>query len=468
MKNSAAIIFIMLISSLLVLGLFDVALGVIAIIPLIILIKYSIINRTIELRLISITYIIGSLICWLFGFLACLYIGIRIAKYPIVTLILINLVTWGALIGSLLAVSLNKKNKSLELTSLPEKLGAKAFRVTAIIFVLFTIANYAAGGFNARFEVGNNLEAGSALYFVRALSILQSLVFLFAGTRLSLPLFSLQNIALMLGSLISALILSLSGGREGTLRAIIYFLLGTFYSKIKFKQIKILLLSAIPIVLTLIIFLGFARDNSEFADADIPTRIQLIFQVIAQGGNQSGTDYDNPLFLLFTRLTEPSGQFVIDNVVESEEYIGFQNLDRVIMIFVPKIFFPGDKVYDDSNERLENQGITGITEFTNPPLTLMADSFERGGYLGVFVVSVIVSFCLTFVAKLINNKLNSSILKLVLLGSLAISGIRIYSSSILDFISFITYGFARDAILVWFLFRVLGIIDNQKRIYKHN
>ena len=61
---------------------------------------------------------------------------------------------------------------------------------------------------------------------------------------------------------------------------------------------------------------------------------------VYRASNKSFRDYVYPLL---TRLTEPSGQLVIDRITENQQYIGFQNFERLLSIFLPKFIF-GEKL----------------------------------------------------------------------------------------------------------------------------
>lgn len=443
---------ISLITGLISLESIETFMGLMAVIPLVLIVRFSMLDGSINQRLLSIGYILGSLLCWVFGFLACLYLKFDIAKYPAITMILINIVTWGALAGSYLARPFYKakyrNHINIRSVGLPKDLLVKCFRVSLVIFILFTVTSYLSGGFNARFDIGSDIPTNSPLYFWVAISVLQPLVFLFSGLCLSSPLLNIVNLPYIIVVLLGILVSSTTGGREGSIKIVIFFFLGCLYSsKVTLRQIRLLVLLIIPLVLGLILSVGYARVNPNFNSSDIGTRTNLL---ITEVFNES-SKIEDPLELLFTRIAEPSGQTVIDNVYKTGDIIGLENLDRISMVFIPKILSPyGNKNYDDSSERLEKYGIVA-TQFTAAPITLMADSFERGGYLGVLFISLVVSFVLTIIGGLF-TKIDSQIIRIVLLSTFAISSIRIYSMSVLGFISFITYVLSRDILLIWLIF----------------
>ncbi|MGB3204742.1 MAG: hypothetical protein WBB28_07145 [Crinalium sp.] len=453
----------------LALNLIELALGVLAIVPLILLMRLALLDNTIESRLLSITYSLGQVICWVIGFLGCVYIlapfGYEIGEHTITTMILINLVTWGSLWGSLIALPLSKKKAPVILSPLPENLARKAVPLTGIIFFFFLIANYASGYLTIRTEIGVTLPPSSPLYFLTALSILQYVFFFVIGTRLYPPLLSKANITYISILLICAIIISMTGGRELSLRIIIYFIAGSLYSKVEFKSIRLLVLGSLPLVLAFIVVIGIIRGNEDFQNADFNTRLQLFFQAGTGQLEASATDdEENPFFTLFTRMTEPTGQLVIDNVAENHQYIGFENFERIGNIFIPK-FITGDKVpLDDGGERLRDNYGVYVNEFTVKPITFMADCFERGGYMAVFISSVLLSTLLTTIGNLI-YKLKDDMLKLILNISLSYGGLRIYAFSVLGTVNLIFYQFLRDTILISFLIYMIRMLSNEPKRY---
>ena len=86
----------------------------------------------------------------------------------------------------------------------------------------------------------------------------------------------------------------------------------------------------------------------------------------------------------------------------------------------------------------------------------MADSFERFGYLGVFIISLLVSLILTYQGSFV-YKLKNTDLKRILTFVFAIFCFRLYSSSLLLFIGTIGYYFPRDAMIIWVSLRFVRL-----------
>jgi len=256
------------------------------------------------------------------------------------------------------------------------------------------------------------------------------------------------------------LIVSLTGGRELSIRMLIYTIFGSLYSNLKIKDIRKIILVSIPFVLSFIVLIGNARSDLGFSESrDLTSRLEIITKAVTGNLQESGTDYDDPLYTTLTRLTEPTGQLVIDRVAETNSYIGLRNFERVFQIFIPK-FIADKKPADDGSERLRDEYGVFITEFTNAPMTSMADAFERGGYVAVFVFSLIISFYLTKLGSWI-GRLKNPLMQINLRISFAFLCLRLYTPSILGCISVVTYIFIRDALLIWvFMFIIQNLSKN--------
>ncbi|MCW5318905.1 hypothetical protein GTQ43_36255 [Nostoc sp. KVJ3] len=435
------------------LGLPELSLGLLAFIPLFLIIYISVLSKSVELRLLSIAHMTGQFFCWVIGFLGCFYIlpsiGYQIGKYTIVTMILINLVMWASLIGSLIAVKFRVlPEREILFLPLSDKLTHSGVIITGIVFILTSIFNLIFGYYDARYVIGGSLSSDSPLYFLGGISTLQYLFFFLLGTRLEVPLISQKNFPYLFAISLTVILSSMTGGREPVIRAIIFFFIGNIYGgKIKFSLLRKLLLFLIPFLLAFTIVLGYARADQRFYNGNFSDRLSTISQVMLGKIEFQGNEYDDPVFALLTRITEPTGQLVIDGVVDSQRYIGFQNFERIFSIFIPK-FVMGEKLpLDDGAERLRDNYGVNITEFTSAPITFMADSFERGGYLMVFFASLILSCWLTCVGRFLSF-IKQPLLKSALLCSFSFVCLRLYTPSILGVISTVTYSLLRDFILI--------------------
>lgn len=443
------------------LGLLELSLGLLAFIPLFLIIYISVLDKSIELRLLSIAHMTGQFSCWVIGFLGCFYIlpsiEYQIGKHTITTMILINLVMWASLIGSLMALKIRVLPKRQILFSpLSNKSTSNGVVITGIVFILASLCNLIFGYYDARYLIGGNLSSDSPLYFLGAISSLQYIFFFFLGTRLQVPLISHQNFFPLFFISFAVILSSMAGGREPVIRSILFFFIGSIYGgKIKFAILRNILLFLIPFLLAFTIILGYARAEQKFSNGNFSERLATISQVILGKIEFQGNEYDDPVFALLTRITEPTGQLVIDAVADSQRYIGLQNFERIASIFIPK-FITGEKLpLDDGSERLRDNYSVNITEFTSAPITFMADSFERGGYLMVFFASLILSFWLTCVGSFL-NLIKQPLLKPALLCSFSFVSLRLYTPSILGVISTVSYSFLRDFILISLLISLIN------------
>ncbi|MBD2245410.1 hypothetical protein [Nostoc sp. FACHB-888] len=440
------------------LGLLELSLGLLAFIPLFLIIYISFLDKSVELRLLSIAHMTGQFSCWVIGFLGCFYIlpstGYQIGKHTITTMILINLVMWASLIGSLMALKVRGLPKMQILFSpLSTQLTSNGVVITGIVFVLSSLSNFIFGYYDARYA--GNVSSDSPLYFLGAISSLQYLFFFLLGTRLQVPLISHKNFFPLFSISFTVILSSMAGGREPVIRSILFFFIGSIYGgKIKFAILRNIFLFLVPFLLAFIIILGYARAEQRFYNGDFSDRLATISQVMLGKIEFQGNEYDDPVFGLLTRITEPTGQLVIDAVTDRQKYIGLQNFERITSIFIPK-FITGEKLpLDDGSERLRDNYGVNITEFTSAPITFMADSFERGGYLMVFFASLILSFWLTCVGSFL-SLIKQPLLKPALLCSFSFVSLRLYTPSILGVISTVSYSFLRDFILISLLISII-------------
>jgi hypothetical protein len=382
-------------------------------------------------------------------------------------MILINLSIWGGCLGSI-AASLwwqKKSSSTLLLPRLTQNNAETGFFITFLVFLVFLALNYFTGTFNSRFEIGSNLSPSTPAYYLAALDVVQPLVFLFAGACLSNPLTKrVSNLFYVAVTLIGGATYSFTGGREPIIQAALFFVIGSMASGIELKKIKQILLFTLPLLLGLFMLVGFARSESNFSQASLSERVEIFYKVATRGAEKTGLIYDNPYYKFFSRVAERSGQKVIDDVVESHEFLGFQSMDRVAFLFIPK-FIVRNKVYDDSNARLNQHGIL-THQFSAPPITLLADSFERFGCLGVFWISALTCYCLDSISFFIDKFKADSWVKLSLLGSLAFMSFRIYSMSFLRLISLLSYDVIKMLILFYILFYCARNLLRLRLIFK--
>ncbi|MBF0287361.1 MAG: hypothetical protein HQM14_06030 [SAR324 cluster bacterium] len=449
--------------------LFELIFGLIAVLPLILLLKLATRDGSIEIRLLSVGYMVGQTVCWIIGFLGCFYIFPAIGvipkigalivsiEYPRTTMFLINMVMWGSLLGSLLAFPYQRTKKNTIFLSPSKKIIHYGIGVTAIVFIIFVVANYYNGALNARVSIGSTMSVNSVLYWLSGLGVIPYLFFIFLGSFLHPSLLCTRNFIIVLILLMSMYMVSLTGGRGHIFRIAIFFLGGSVYSKVDHKKLKIIAAGLLLCFFFLFVSVDAARQ-SNFFSSGIQHRLGLTGQLVTDL-QKRWKHYTHRIFFRFAN--DLAGQLVIENVTENKTYIGFQNFERLPTIFLPK-FIIGDKPSaDDGRERLKETYDLPITNFWAPPITFMADSFERGGYSTTFLTSFLLSFWLTLLGRLI-YKLPIPFFKSLLIIVFFYQTIMLQAFSVIGAIREVTYSFARDAVLVGGVFFLIYVITHKR------
>jgi uncharacterized membrane protein len=300
-------------------------------------------------------------------------------------------------------------------------------------------------GFNARWEVGNSNEVGSGSYLVAGLKLIAYPFYALLGLSLKPRLACVWNIAVAM--IIAAIVgtLALTGGRSAALEPIIVVFVGATFSMLPWRHVFLLVIASVPLVFFLVIIVGNVRDAAQFNRGGIEEKVSAI-TTIAKEGRNKGDQYDSPLFVIFSRLYEPSAQTVIDKVTETGNYVGFINVDRLLFVFVPQFAYPEKKPLDDSNERLVEYGYIA-TDHTSTPLTLLADSYERFGVVGVAFFHVLAGALLCCAGILI-LRIRERILALILLICCARAALLMYPVSSLGFFHMLLYALMRDIVVI--------------------
>ncbi len=452
--------------------LFELILGFIAVLPLFLLLKLATQDGTSEMRALSAGYMLGQIVCWVIGFLGCLYIfpligsvpsiGKRIIhiEYPIVTLTLVSLVTWGSFFGSFFAFPYQYTLKNSALSCSFDSIVRYGIAVTGGLFIFFVVANYYGGALDSRMFIGSTMSVNSALYWLGGLGILPYLFFIFLGIFLHPSLFCIRNLVIVLILLVCMYIVSLTGGRGNIFRIVIFFLGGALYSTVDRKKLKILAFGVLLFFFFLFIAVDAARQ-SNFFSSGIERRIELTNELFINLQHQ-WKKYTHQLFFRFAN--DLAGQLIINNVVENQKYIGFQNFDRLPTIFLPKFIIGEKPSADDGRERLKDDYHLPVSRFWAPPITFMADSFERGGYSVTLLTSFLLSFWLTLLGRFI-HKLPIPLFKILLIIVFFYHTIMLQAFSVIGAIREVTYSFARDAILTGSIVFMIHVMKKMKLTY---
>ncbi|MFZ5806619.1 MAG: hypothetical protein ACOY3I_05395 [Verrucomicrobiota bacterium] len=428
----------------------ELTLGLLAIFQLLLFVQLSLFAKDIEPRLPSVGYLVGQIFCWVFGALGCIYLieqHFKFGEHTIVTLQLLNLAILGGILGSLLALLMKNKSRQVgsRMTLRSHQL-IQALFAFGSIYLLYLIVSIASGSLTARWEIGNYLAPGSAAYYVRALYFLQYPFFLFLGASCRGHLLSPSNAIKILALFLCAILSGLTGGREAGVKFMIYFVFGLAYSGMNMRQIKFFGVALFFFALMFISLIGAIRKYQNFQQAEMSEKISMARNFFEENRFSREND-DASLVELFKRLAEPSGQIVIDDVVESRHYVGFKNFDRLLFLFLPRFIVPEKKAMDEGYERLVEDHRFKYNPFSSAPMTLLADSFERGGYLAVFLISLTLTFLLTLLGRLL-TQIPDSCLRILIISHFTVACMRIYSFSALECVNFLTYIFLKEAIIL--------------------
>ncbi len=407
----------------------------------------------------------GTLTCWVLGFLGCIYLlgstGYSIGVYTIQTMVLVNIFLVGSLVGMFLAfLILGHKPEREVIYNLPESQVVKGLIITLAVLSIWTILSYIGGILTGRALLGKFISPESLLYFTSAFSAVQYLFFFFLGAYMKEPFISRRNLLILATLVVFGILFALPGGREISLRIIFVFLAGVLFSHLKLKNFRIIVSFFAVFAVMLIFVIGYIRSYGDFTQKNIKERVDLIIEVAKKHEPLYNNEYDNPLYSVFTRIAEPSGQIVIDSTVQGMPYAGFINFDRLRYLYTPKFIDKNKPPMDDSSERLFTEYNVPYSEFTSSPITLLADSFARWGYTGVFVTALILSFILSFVGRAfysIKNKLWSAVL-IIYFASVAL---RLYALSVLGNINVIAYILPRDIVIIIIVMLIISAFPNQ-------
>lgn len=452
MRNKALILLACGVVLSLTFSYFELALGFSALGIFILQLSYLIKVRRIISGVLPLVFALGTIFCWVMGFLGCLYLlpntDFLIGRHTLLTMVLLNIALLGGFMGTMFSFSFVWKTPEAEKTSpLSESSVVKGLLVTLAILVAWISISYVGGILTARANLGSFLNPDSILYFTSALSAVQYLFFFFLGAYMKEPAFSKRNIIIILILIASGLLFALPGGRSTTVRILFVFLSGVLFSNLKLKNLKIMTVFFGFFAIAILFTIGYVRSYGDFQERTVPQRIDILVSVIRDHQPLYNNQYDNPLYSIFTRIAEPSGQVVIDNVGEAKTYAGFINFDRISYLYTPKFIDEDKPSLDDGPERLYLDYNVPFDEFTSSPITLLADSYARWGYVGVFAIPFILSFLLATIGRILYS-LQNKLLGIFLIFYFMSICFSMYTMSILGLINMLFYIFIRDFLVI--------------------
>jgi hypothetical protein len=407
--------------------------------------------------LLVLMFLAGYALSWCIGFLGYRYIifdradvlGLPI-KHTATTAVLVLTSIIATVSGAMSILYFCRRSTNGHLIADHRSDLLRALFVFAGIFFVFQAISLQVMGLNARFEIGNYHQVGSRDYIVAGFSMVAYPFYALLGMSLKAKLTSGWNIAVAATVIVIVGFLSLTGGRSTALEPLVVLFIGASFSVVPWRRISFFCAASLPLVAFIMIVIGVARGTGAFSGGNVTEKVTAITKIVKEGRNE-GDQYDSPLFVLFSRLYEPSAQAVIDNVAETGHRIGFLNTERLLFVFVPQFVYPKKKPLDDGNERLTSDYGYAVTEFSSTPLTLLADSYERFGIAGVAVFHLLAGALLCIVGNLI-FRVRERILALILLICCARATLLTYPFSTLGFFHFLFYGLARDILAISFLY----------------
>jgi hypothetical protein len=202
--------------------------------------------------------------------------------------------------------------------------------------------------------------------------------------------------------------------------------------------------------LLFVVVIGIARG--QFGKESMEGRARGMSEA-AQGVSSERDETLQPMVVLFERLFEESAQVVIDQTEHTGHFVGFEGVEALAYVFVPRFIAPDKPTIDDANVILERDFGYQLWE-TRVPLTLIGDAYRRGGPIWVLVTGLIAGVVLRVLARvvLVSVGLDFGVMALALCTMICF---RAYTESVFSFASLIVYMCAKQIILV-FLFAVFA------------
>jgi|GEM_PF-1769749 len=413
------------------------------------------------------TFLGGTILSYGIAVLGCVYFlepyGFIFGLHVTVTFVLLLLTVLGTLLGSLVADLLWPPQKLQRCFSLG---GGNVSPLTLLVFGFIWVSmmteNYVAGGFSARWETGNSLDPSSSLYVVSALINITLPFFMLLGASCSKCFLSVGNLIRISILAFCAIVFGMTGGREFAIRYGMYFLVGVLYSSTPLKYFKWLLITVFLGSLVFLYVVGAARTMQNFGESSASDRLSMLAETLSAGSEKDDSG-EGAAFLLLTRIAEPSGQIVIDHVTDTQDYVGLMNLDRLIYLYVPKFVMPDKPSMDDGFERLVERHGFEYNPFSSAPITLMADSYERGGYIATFFISLFISVFLVLYARSF-WLIPEPVLRAIFMVHFTVSCLRLYSFSLLGILTLLLYYLPKDFLFIFLIYFSVKIIPVRRNI----
>lgn len=410
--------------------------------------------------LLLVAFLLGYLLSWCVGFLGYVYVlpwrGFEndiTGRHFVVTATLVFLAVCSTCLGGWAAVHLVRPvGNNLLFRGFPWQQLRPQLVVFGMVFLTYQIIWFSTLGFNARWNLGNQLTVGSNAYWVEGFWSPMLAFYGLLGISLKHPLWSASNIWVGGVLLVCSCLNSLTGGRGAVIIPFMLCVTGALFSPVGWRPLAKLCVPLLPLFIAMIIVIGWVRDSPVFAGGSVKDKLTAIGQVLREGSPDTGA-YQDPYYLLFSRLFEPSAQVVIDDDTDSDIHWGWANFDRLMFVFVPQFAYPAKLPVTDSAERLVNFHGYQYSAYTAWPLTFLADAYERFGIPGVIGFHFAAGIILVLVGPLLLAA-RWQLLGVMLMVCFAKTAETLSGASVLEFLNAIFYGFLRDTIVIASIFAI--------------
>jgi hypothetical protein len=408
-----------------------------------------------EAGLLLAGFLFGHMLSWGIGLIGCRYVlpwrGIppeAFGSHTGFTALLAFIGTAGACLGGLAGIRLVRPAPRRLLT---QGLATADAWPQLLVFGAASLAYWALTlkfmGLNARWTIGYNVPVDSPVYWICGSRTPLLAFYALLGASLKRPLSRPSNLPAGSILLVFTVLGVLTGGRQTALEPFMFCSVGALFSPLGAKTvIKLAPGIGAPLLVALTLLMGWARGLPAFAGGSAADKL-LALSAVLRERPPSGSDERDPLFSVFARIFEPSGQSVIDTAAETGDRVGWLHFERLAFLYLPKFVCPDKLPLDDGWERLVESHGYESNDFSSFPITFLADAYERFGLPGVLACHVAAGALLVFLARLLLAIRSPQLCALVMSCAVA-SAVRLYPLSVLGFISVCLYGLARDAVVI--------------------
>jgi hypothetical protein len=441
-------------------GLPELGLSVCSIGVMALFVRWLVRRGHLAVGLLLVAFLLSYLLTWCVGFLGYVYVlpwrgfgADVLGQHFVVTAILVFLAVCGTCLGGWAALHLvSPVRNNLLFRGFPREQLRSHLLVFGAVFLTYQILWFRIYGLNARWDIGSVVTVGSNAYWVAGFRSPMVAFFALLGLSLKRPWRSVSNLWVGIILLPFVVLNLLGGGRGYVVEAVVLCAMGALFSSIGWRALARLCVLTLPILVASMLVIGWARDSSAFAGGSVTGKIAAISQVVREGSADTSA-YEDPYYLFFSRLFEPSGQVVIDDDTDDNTRLGWINFDRLPFLFVPQFLHPAKLPLTDGNERLVNFHGYQYSTFTASPLTFLADAYERFGIPGVIGFHFAAGMILVLVGRLVLMA-RWQLLGVLLLVSFAEGATGLNGCSVLEFVSAVFYGFLRNTVVITCIFAV--------------